>query len=159
MNTRKQICPKRTLYGQNGPFLPLFDRFLKLGGSIWTITVLDEQSIPLRCSGHPTSLYFEKKFPHKIGPWKFRANGHFGPNGALLGPRGPRKGRDALSKPAQSLPCHHVEDAGKSTCGSFPVEVLRENLERNPPLLPQSWDCAQKLSFHQRACIGLLKGS
>ena len=85
MNTRKQICPKRTLYGQNGPFLPLFDRFLKLGGSIWTITVLDEQSIPLRCSGHPTSLYFEKKFPHKIGPWKLRANGHFGPNGALLG--------------------------------------------------------------------------
>ena len=60
--------PKRTLYGQNGPFLPLFDRFLKLGGSIWTITVLDEQSIPLRCSGHPTSLYFEKKIPTQNWP-------------------------------------------------------------------------------------------
>ena len=90
--------PKRTLYGQNGPFLPLFDRFLKLGGSIWTITVLDEQSIPLRCSGHPTSLYFEKKFPHKIGPWKFRANGHFGPNGALLGPPGAQERPDTRSK-------------------------------------------------------------
>jgi hypothetical protein len=60
--------PKRTLYGQNGPFLPLFDRFLKLGGSIWTITVLDEQSIPLRFSGHPTSLYFEKKIPTQNWP-------------------------------------------------------------------------------------------
>ena len=60
--------PKRTLYGQNGPFLPLFDRFLKLGGSIWTITVLDEQSIPLQCSGHPTSLYFEKKIPTQNWP-------------------------------------------------------------------------------------------
>ena len=56
--------PNRTLYGQNGPFLPLFDRFLKLGGSIWTITVLDEQSIPLQFTGHPTSLYFEKKIAH-----------------------------------------------------------------------------------------------
>ena len=90
--------PKRTLYGQNGPFLPLFDRFLKLGGSIWTITVLDEQSIPLRFSGHPTSLYFEKKFPHKIGPWKFRASGHFGPNGALLGPPGAQERPDTRSK-------------------------------------------------------------
>ena len=60
--------PKRTLYGQNGPFLPLFDRFLKLGGSIWTITVLDEQSIPRRFSGHPTSLYFEKKIPPQNWP-------------------------------------------------------------------------------------------
>ena len=51
---------KRTFFGQNGPFLPLFGRFLELGGSICAITVLDEQSIPLRCSGHPTSLYFEK---------------------------------------------------------------------------------------------------
>ena len=60
--------PIRTLYGQNGPFLPLFDRFLKLGGSIWTITVLDEQSVPLRCSGHPTSLYFEEKNPTQNWP-------------------------------------------------------------------------------------------
>ena len=75
--------PIRTLYGQNGPFLPLFDRFLKLGGSIWTITVLDEQSIPLRCSGHPTSLYFKQKnVPHKGGQGK---KGPFGPQKTLLG--------------------------------------------------------------------------
>ena len=60
--------------------------------------MLDEQSIPLRCSGHPTSLYFEKKFPHKIGPWKFRASGHFGPNGALLGPPGAQERPDTRSK-------------------------------------------------------------
>ena len=60
--------PERTFYGQNGPFLPLFDRFLKLGGSIWTITMLDEQSIPIRFSGHPTSLYFEKKIPTQNWP-------------------------------------------------------------------------------------------
>ena len=64
------VCesPERTFYGQNGPFLPLFDRFLKLSGSIWAITVLKEQSIPLRCSGHPTSLYFEKKIPTQNWP-------------------------------------------------------------------------------------------
>ena len=95
---RTSEVPERTFYGQNGPFLPLFDRFLKLGGSIGTITVLDEQSIPLRFSGHPTSLYFEKKFPHKIGPWKFRASGHFGPNGALLGPPGAQERPDTRSK-------------------------------------------------------------
>ena len=52
---------ERTFYGQNVPFLPVFDPFLALGGSIWAITVLDEQGIPLRCSGHPTSLCSEKK--------------------------------------------------------------------------------------------------
>ena len=71
-----------------------------------------------------------------------------------LAPMNPN-GRDALSKPAQSLSSHHVENISKTSV----VEVLRENLERNPPLLPQSWDYAQKLSFHQRACIGLLKRS
>ena len=65
---RTSEVPKRTLYGQNGPFLPLFDRFLKLSGSIWAITVLKEQSILLRCSGHPTSLYFEKKIPTQNWP-------------------------------------------------------------------------------------------
>merc|ERR1712001_562995 len=61
---RTSEVPERTFYGQNGPFLPRFDCFLKLGGSIWTITMLDEQSIPIRFSGHPTSLYFEKKNSH-----------------------------------------------------------------------------------------------
>ena len=50
----------------------LFACFLKLGGSVWDITVLDEPGILLRRSGHPTSLYLERKeFPKKIGPWKF----------------------------------------------------------------------------------------
>ena len=90
-----QICPPWTLRGSPGPQMgpfgaqkTLFAYFLELCGSIWAITVLDEPGIPLRFSGHPTGLYFEKKFPHKIGPWKFRASGHFGPNGALLGPPG-----------------------------------------------------------------------
>ena len=43
------------------PFLPVVDCFLELGGSKWAITVLDEQGISLRCSGHPTSLYLNQK--------------------------------------------------------------------------------------------------
>ena len=62
---------KMKFLGKNGPFLPLFGRFLELGGSICAITVLDEQSIPLRCSGHPTSLYFEKKIPTQNWPVEF----------------------------------------------------------------------------------------
>ena len=61
--------------------------------------------------------------------------------------------RDMLAKLCSFFPSHHVEDAGKA----FVVEALRENLEGNPPMLPQSWDCAQKLSFHQRALIRLFK--
>ena len=60
--------PNSTFYGQNKPFLPVFDRFLKLGGSIWAITVLNEPGIPPRRSGHPTSLYLkQKEFPKKLG--------------------------------------------------------------------------------------------
>ena len=58
--------PNSTFYGQNRPFLPVFDRFLKLGGSIWAITVLDKQSIPLQCSGHPTSPYLKQKMSHTM---------------------------------------------------------------------------------------------
>ena len=61
--------------------------------------------------------------------------------------------RDMLPKLGSFFPSHHVEDAGKA----FVVEALRENLKGNPPLLPQSWDCAQKLSFHQWALIRLFK--
>ena len=75
--------------------MPVFDRFLKLGGSKWAITVLDEQGIPLRCSGHPTSLYLKQKnVPHKIGPWKFRDRGQI----ALFGPPGTQKGPNTRSK-------------------------------------------------------------
>ena len=57
--------PKRVL---SGPKRNLFACFLELGGSIWTITVLNERGIPLRRSGHPTSLYLEQKeFPKKLG--------------------------------------------------------------------------------------------
>ena len=62
--------------GLSGPKRALFACFLELGGSIWAITVLNEPGIPLRCSGHPTSLCSEKKIvPHKIGPWNFRYQG------------------------------------------------------------------------------------
>ena len=47
---------------------PRTSGLLELGGSIWAITVLDEQGIPLRWSGHSTSLYFkQKQFPQKWG--------------------------------------------------------------------------------------------
>ena len=57
--------PKRVL---SGPKRTLFACFLELGGSIWAITVLNEPGIPLRRSGHPTSLYLkQKEFPKKLG--------------------------------------------------------------------------------------------
>ena len=46
----------------------------------------------------PHKPIFQKKFPHKIGPWKCRASGHFGPNGALLGPPGAQERPDTRSK-------------------------------------------------------------
>mgnify|MGYP003325375512 CR=1 FL=1 len=92
---RTSEVPERTFYGQNGPFLPVFDCFLELGGSLWAITVLDEQGIPLRCSGHPTSLFLKQKnVAHEIGPWKFRDRGQK----ALFGPPGTWKGPDTRSK-------------------------------------------------------------
>ena len=54
--------PKR---GLSGPKRTLFACFLELGGSIWAITVLNEPGIPLRRSGHPTSLYLKQK--EKLG--------------------------------------------------------------------------------------------
>ena len=59
--------PTRGILGQKGPFLPVFDRFLELGGSKWAITVLDEQGIPLRCCGYPTSLYLKQKMSVLVG--------------------------------------------------------------------------------------------
>ena len=57
--------PKR---GLSGPKRTLFACFLELGGSIWAKTVLNEPGIPLRRSGHPTSLYLkQKEFPEKLG--------------------------------------------------------------------------------------------
>ena len=61
--------------GQKGCTLAhwiFFDRFLKVDGSIWAVTVLDEQGVLLRCSGHPKRLYLEhQKYTTKMGPWKF----------------------------------------------------------------------------------------
>ena len=52
----------------SGPKRTLFACFLELGGSIWAKTVLNEPGIPLRRSGHPTSLYLkQKEFPKKLG--------------------------------------------------------------------------------------------
>ena len=52
---------------KSGP--KVFGHFLLLDGSIWTETMLYDQGIPLRRSGHPTYLYFGKKMlgPH-MGP-------------------------------------------------------------------------------------------
>ena len=70
-----QICLPWALRGppgpQKGPFgaqTNPFCLFFELGGSIWAITVLNEPGIPLRRSGHPTSLYLkQKEFPEKLG--------------------------------------------------------------------------------------------
>ena len=62
---RTSGAPKRVL---SWPKQTLFACFLELGGSIWAITVLNEPGIPLRRSGHPTSLYLkQKEFPEKLG--------------------------------------------------------------------------------------------
>ena len=82
-------APKRVFWGPNRPCLPVFDRFLELGGSKLAITVLDEQGIPLRCSGHPTSLYLKQKISiTKFGP----GNLGTGTKQPFLAPRGPRWG-------------------------------------------------------------------
>ena len=70
-----QICPPGLTEDirspQKGPFgaqTNPFACFLELGGSIWAKTVLNEPGIPLRRSGHPTSLYLkQKEFPKKLG--------------------------------------------------------------------------------------------
>ena len=60
-----QEPPKRVLLG---PKRTLFACFLELGGSIWAKTVLNEPGIPLRRSGHPTSLYLkQKEVPKQVG--------------------------------------------------------------------------------------------
>ena len=47
----------------------------------------------------PNKAIFKiKNVPHKIGPWKFRDQGHFGTKGALLGPPGAQKRPDTRSK-------------------------------------------------------------
>ena len=51
--------------GISEPKRTLFACFLELGGSIWATPVLDEQGIPLRWSGHPTSQYLKQKNSHQ----------------------------------------------------------------------------------------------
>ena len=85
--------PNSTFYGQNRPFLPVFDRFLKLGDSICAITVLDKQSIPLPCSGPPASLYLKQKMSHtKLCRGNLGIRDILGQKGPFLSPRGPRRG-------------------------------------------------------------------
>ena len=75
--------PKR---GLSGPKRTLFACFLELGGSIWAITVLNEPGIPLRRSGHPTSLYLkQKEFPEN---WAVEVKG-LGPNSPFWVPGDP----------------------------------------------------------------------
>ena len=82
-----------SFYGQNRPFLPVFDRFLKLGDSICAITVLDKQSIPLSCSGHSASLYLKQKMSRtKLCRGNLGIRDILGQKGPFLSPRGPRRG-------------------------------------------------------------------
>ena len=55
--------------------VPVFYRFLLLGGSIWAATVQDEQGIPLHCSGHPICLYFKQKISHPNGATEINESG------------------------------------------------------------------------------------
>ena len=124
--------PVRTLYGQNLPFLPLFDRFLKLGGSIWTITVLDEQSIPLRFSGHPTSLYFEKKIPTQNWPVEFKGQRTFRAKwGPFRAPGGPGEARYQVKVCGD-----HVSSQGGPIGGSWD-QIWFLGALRGPPRSPK----------------------
>ena len=60
----------------------------------------------------PQAYISRKKFLHKIGPWKFRANGHFGPKRALLGPLGTQKGPDTRSKCVVSMSPAQADQSG-----------------------------------------------
>ena len=53
---------------KSGPKYRFFGYFLLLDGSIWAETVLYDQGIPLRRSGHPTCLYSEKILGPRMGP-------------------------------------------------------------------------------------------
>ena len=106
---RTSGAPKRVLLG---PKRTLFACFLELGGSIWAKTVLNEPGIPLRRSGHPTSLYLkQKEFPKKIGTWKFRDWARITP----FGPLGTLKGPDIRSKCVVTIsltPSDHLRAVG-----------------------------------------------
>ena len=60
----------------------------------------------------PQAYISREKIPHKIGPWKFRANGHFGPKRALLGPLGTQKGPDTRSKCVVSMSPAQADQSG-----------------------------------------------
>merc|ERR1712208_277024 len=95
--------------GLSGPKRTLFACFLELGGSIWAITVLNEPGIPLRRSGHPTSLCLTSAGPSgavgtKSGPLGPSEDlgapqkGFSGQNRSLLRSPGAQKGPDIRSK-------------------------------------------------------------
>ena len=89
----------------------LFACFLKLGGSIWAITVLDVPGILLRRSGHPTSLYLERKeFPKKLG----RGNLGLGPNSPFRAPWGPEGAQYQVE-----VCVHHESNSGGPMGGSW----------------------------------------
>ena len=59
-----------------------FGYFLQLDGSIWSATVIFEQGIQLRRSGHPTCLYSDNFFGPKIWVIKSEGLGQIGASGA-----------------------------------------------------------------------------
>ena len=70
----------------------------------------------------PQAYILRKKFPHKIGPWKFRANGHFGPKRSLLGPLGPQKGPDTRTKCVVTMSPAQTGQSGAVGTKSGPPE-------------------------------------
>ena len=88
----------------------------------------------------PQAYILRKKFPHKIGPWKFRANGHFGPNGALLGPPGAQERPNTRSKcvvTMSPIQTNQLGAVGTKSGPPGPSEVLKRTFfGQNGPFLP-----------------------
>ena len=73
----------------------------------------------------PQAYISRKKFLHKIGPWKFRANGHFGPNGAHLGPPGAQERPDTRSKCVVTMCPAKAGQSGAVGTKSVPLDTPR----------------------------------
>ena len=60
----------------------------------------------------PQAYILKKNVSHKIVLWKFRANGHFRPKRALLGPPGTQKGPNTRSKCVVSMSPAQPDQSG-----------------------------------------------
>ena len=57
-------------------------------------------------------IFKTKNVPHKIVPWKFRDQGHFGPKGALSESPGAQKRLDTRSKCVVTMSPTQVSQSG-----------------------------------------------